>query len=209
MKRKYGRTAFLFATLPLWLAAAPSWASAILYSNLGPGDTFIVNREYDTGSDFLASPFVATSSGILASIQTPVFSLDSPVNFGLYASTSADSVGDLLESWSAPVPGFPSVLATLNSSVHPELTAGIEYWFVIGRTSRFQVAWYENNQEITGGVWEGLGPTGLDNLLQFVPGSPAPAIQLNATPVPSAALSLGSGLVLLTLARAARRRRFP
>ncbi|HUJ43070.1 MAG TPA: hypothetical protein VLW52_05620 [Opitutaceae bacterium] len=65
-------------------------------NNLGPGDTFIINREYDTNFTFLASDFVTASGGYLGSILTPLFSLDSPITFGLYNDASGKP-GTLLE----------------------------------------------------------------------------------------------------------------
>src|SRR5215831_4768294 len=56
-------------------------AGGTIYSNLGPNNAFIVNREYETNFAFMATNFIATNGGILASITTPVFSLSSPANF--------------------------------------------------------------------------------------------------------------------------------
>ena len=173
--------------------------SAALYNNLGPGNTFIVNREYDSPTTYLATPFTITAGGALDDILTPVFSLDSPVSFGLY-SDSSGLPGSLLEGWSSAVPGFPAQFVTLDSVLHPLLAADTQYWFVISQTSRSQVAWYENSQGAVGGIWESPDS---QHWLQFVPNSPMPALQVNsASPVPelaNTAWSLGGALLLLAL----------
>jgi hypothetical protein len=45
-------------------AAEPSPA-AIIYSDLGPGNSFIVNREYETNFDVMTTPFISTGEGFL------------------------------------------------------------------------------------------------------------------------------------------------
>jgi len=197
----------LSALLMLASVAAPSRADTI-YNDLGPGNTWIINREYDTNSDFMAAPIVTTGSGNLGDIMIPLFSLHNPVELGLYTD-SGDQPGALLESWSVVVPGIPGVLTTVPSVANPFLSASTQYWFVVALTStqKLNLAWYENNQGITGGVWAGFGT---DALINFVPGSPAPAIQLTsqtATPVPepSSALVLAMVAALLSIFRMVHR----
>lgn len=176
-----------------------------IYSNLGPGDTFIINRDYQSNFNVMATTFVTTAGGNLGDISTPVFSLHSPVSFGLYTD-SAGRPGTLLESWNSTVPGLPGILTTLNSVQHPLLSADTPYWFVIPLTAvqKNEVAWYQNSQGLNGGVWAG----NLNPLFQFSPGSPVPAIRLTsiaAVPEPGIPLLLISGLLALALARAYRR----
>jgi len=61
------------------------------------------------------------------------------------------------------------------------------------------VAWYQNSEGIAGGIWAG---DRLDAMLEFVPDSPIPAIQLNSTalvPEPAAGMLLGTGLCAVIL----------
>lgn len=187
----------------VFVPAIPSLADTV-YDNFGLGNTFIINRDYLTNFDFMATPFVPTGGGNLEDIVTPIFSLDPPVTFGLYTD-SAGQPGTLLEDWSVSVPGFPAQLVTLTSVQNPLLSADTPYWFVISLTSaqKNELAWYQNSQGVDGGIWLGFG---LTNLTQFTPGSPTPAIQLNSTaeastPEPASGILLGSALLLLLVKR--------
>ena len=195
---KLRQAIFLNAILALGFAGASPCHAGTLYSNLGPGDTFIINQEYDTNFDFMATTFVTTGGGSLGNLRTSLFSLDSPVDLRLYTD-SGGQPGALLESWSATVPGFPGLLMTLPSDQHPLLSANTQYWFVIALTNaqKDKLAWYQNNQGVAGGIFAG---NSLNGFLEFVPDSPAPAIELNSTsstPVPEPASGVLVGTLLL------------
>jgi len=183
------------------LAASPAHAS-IIYTNLGPGETWIINREYDVNSTLMATTFTTTGGGTLGEVLVPIFSLHPPATFGLFTDSNGRP-GTLLESWTNPVPGFPGILTTLTSVDNPVLTADTPYWFVITLTlaQHFDLAWYQNNQSVAGGVWFGNSSAGL---IEAEAGSPAPAIQLDTTPgstadapEPASVALLLSGLALL------------
>jgi hypothetical protein len=190
--RQFGFVLFGVLSALSLILPRPSIAGTI-YSNLSPGNTFLINRDYETSFGFMATTFVTTGQGTLDNILTPVFSLDSPVTFGLYTN-SGDAPGALMESWTAAVPGFPGVLMTLPSIQNPFLAAATQYWFVIALSAaqRNNVAWYQNDEGITGGLWAG---NSLDAMLEFVPDSPTPAIQLNSTPAPNQRVACYSAAV--------------
>jgi hypothetical protein len=180
-----------------------------IYDNFGSSNTFTINRVYQSNFDFMATTFVSTGGGNLEDIVTPIFSLDPPVTFGLYTDFGGKP-GALLEDWSVTVPGFPAQLVTLTSVQNPLLLAGTPYWFVISLTStqKNELAWYQNNQSVNGGLYAG---NSLNALLQFTPGSPTPAIQLNSTaaastPEPSSGILIGGALLLLVAAQLHRNR---
>jgi len=200
MKLRTGRIAFLAGAAALaGLTTAKTALADVIFSNLGPGSTFIINREYDTNATFLATAFVTTGGGNLDTVSTPLFSLTPPVEIGLYTDGGTHP-GSLIESWSVPAPGVPGILTTFSSVIHPSLAAATRYWLVIDQTHAEQVAWYENDQSMPGGIWFGFD---LNNLLEAVPASPMPALELASTaaaPVPEPAttlLFLASGLLLL------------
>src|SRR5579863_6593353 len=103
----------LGGVLPLivLILAKPS-AGETIYNNLSPVNTFLTNRDYQTNFAFMATSFVSTGQGNLDDVLTPVFSLDSPVTFGIYTD-SGNAPGALLESWTATVPGFPATFLAL------------------------------------------------------------------------------------------------
>jgi hypothetical protein len=189
--------ALLLLVLP-FVAVSPLHAG-IIYSNLGPGNTFNVNETYNTNFDFMATTFSSSGGGTLENILTPVFSVNSPVTFGLYTN-SGGQPGTLLESWNATVPGSPAQFVTLTSQLNPSLSAQTQYWFVISlsQAQKEELDWYQNNQGVDGGIFLGNQLTGLDG---FVPGSPAPAIQLVSVPEPASGILLGTSLLLLGLFR--------
>ena len=130
------------------------YSRARFTTNLGPSNSFIINRNYQTNFNFLATTFVATGGRHLGTIITPIFSLNPPVNFGLYTN-SAGQPGTLLKDRSVTVPGFPAQFLTLTSVLNPSLSAGTEYWFVVSLTrgQKNDLAWCENDQGVDGGVW--------------------------------------------------------
>ena len=178
MTLRIENSAIIFTALLILgsVAATPCLADTI-YSNLGPGSTWIVNREYNVNSDFMATSFVATGSGELGDIETPLFNLNNPVTLGLYTDSNNEP-DTLLESFSFDAPGFPGILTTIPSVQNPMLAAGTEYWLVISVTDaqKDKLAWYQNNQGVAGGIWFG---NALDGLIEAVPASPMPAIELD------------------------------
>ena len=191
----------LQAAVALVFAASPCLAGTF-YSNLGPGNTWIINREYDVNSDYMATSFVTSGGGKLEDVLIPLFSLNNPVNMGLYTDSDGRP-GTLLESWSATIPGFPGILTTLPSVDNPSLSADTTYWFVIdvAADQKLNLSWYENNQAVPGGVWFGNNLTGL---IEALPASPAPAIALESVatspvPEPSSASLFASCLGLIAL----------
>jgi len=197
MKLPYGRA--IVGLCLSWMLSGELHAG-VIYSNLGAGDSFIINREYDVNSNFMATPFVTTGGGNLADIRTPMFSLNNPVTLGLYTD-SGGIPGTLLEGWTATVPGVPGILTTLTSEQHPLLSADTPYWLVItvNQAQKLHLAWYQNSQGFLGGIFES---NDLNHWLQFVPDSPAPAIELTSiasVPEPSALMLLGSGLLVLAV----------
>jgi hypothetical protein len=174
-----------------------------IYSDFGPGNTFLIDSAWETKFAYMATPFVTTGAGNLETIVTPLFSLQFPLNVGLYTNTGGEP-GSLLESWSQPVPGIPAQLATFTSVLNPFLSLATEYWFVIttipsinGPSNPNDPAWYQNNQGVAGGIFLGASPA---SLLSFLADSPAPAIELTtgaAVPEPSVWLLVCAGFFAL------------
>ena len=191
----------LFVLVPA-LGCVPLLTAGIIYSNIGagfPGDSPGSSYNFAGPNGFEGTTFITTGGGILATISLSVGGNTSPVTGGLYAN-SAGEPGTLLESWTFSQPLNPTVappVTTLTSLLHPSLSAGTQYWFVLSMPSTGQSeGWFENDQGATGGTWTG---TSINGLSQAFASSPADAIRLDSTPEPTTGLlfALGS-LVLLT-----------
>jgi hypothetical protein len=153
------------------------------------------------GYTYFATGFTTTGAGDLASISVAIGVDNSDLSntMGLYTD-SAGQPGTLLESWSgAPPSGSPPPVTTLTSALHPLLSSGTQYWFVITQNTDFAVLWYVYNQAAIGEIWVGnsLGAPG-----RTFPMTP-PAIQLDSSdvPEPASAVPLGFGCSALLAIR--------
>ena len=176
-------------------------ADGIIYSNYTaqfPSGHSVAYAD-STNSLFDATTFTTTGSGNLASIA---FAINDPsqatLTAGLYTSVSGQPDA-LLESWTFVGPiNFGSTITTLASASHPFLFSGTQYFFVWTQNGS-SIAWYGNNQGVTGGVWIG---NSLTTLSQFFSNSDTPGIQVAAVPELPAGLTLLTGvMVLLVLQR--------
>jgi len=160
--------------VPVLLFGSMPCLGGTIYNNLGPNNSFIINRDYDTNVTYMATSFTATDGGKLDSILAPLFSLTNPVTITLYEDAN-NQPGTLLESWAATLPGFPAQMLTLSSVLHPSMFAGAKYWLVITQSQPEEVAWYENDQGVAEGIWAG---SSLNGMIQFLPASPMAALQV-------------------------------
>lgn len=163
-------------------------AGAVLYSNIGAGFPADTTTFYTTGAPEFGTTFVATASGPLASISMSLLSGGS-VTGGLYTNFSGEP-GTLLETWTFTT----SSQTTLDSVLNPMITSGTEYWFVFANPNG-TIGWVANDTSVAGGAWSGTSLTGLE---QFVASSPAPGIELLATPEPGTLGMLAIALGLLS-----------
>ena len=173
--------------------------ASVIFDNLGP--SFVLNpvtNFYGPPQGFLfALPFVAASTDTLSSIVSPFAGGTSPAsifNFGLYSDT-AGQPGALLESWNTTLPAVAS-LVTLSSSLHPSLSLGSTYWFVLS-TPQDSAVWYMNGTGVVGGLWEGATLTSLNH--DFT-GNLTPGLQVNGTtPEPATSMLMlgGCGIAML------------
>ncbi len=179
---------------------------AILYTNIStvfPSSGFPNSYAAGSADDYLATTFVATSSGSLGSISTDVFNSATGVSLtaGLYTNFSGEPES-LLESWSFTEPGSSS-LTTLGSVLNPSITSGTTYWFVLNVNGNTNDTWGGNDTTVEGGVWAGSTLTGLS---QFFSTDPTPGIELVSTPEPGTLGMLVGPLALLGARRAAELR---
>jgi hypothetical protein len=203
--------------LPLWLCLPWTAVHAgVIYSNLGPDGSF--SAPGPVGA-FIAfdTEFVATGGGSLQAVLLPLAYLGVPggppgppipeLLLGLYTGASGKP-GTELESWAdfnVPAISPALQLLTFESVLHPTLTAGTEYWFlVISETGT--VLWGSSPEIASGGFWTGLpgGP-----MTQILPQTAPPAIELESVastsaPEPQTWLLMPAGLLAFFIRRKPR-----
>jgi len=209
MKNRFSILAMVAWGVPL-LGTAPL-NGAVLYSTLGPGNSYDTGTKYaqDGNTGYQAFLFQPVLTGVLSAItvalaqQTPIAN---QTQFQLYSGDTT-TLQTLLESWvvanNTPEPG---ALVTMTSVLHPVLTAGAHYWLSITEPDAPNgpnSLWYFNNQNLSG-----VRRTSFS----VVPGSTLPAFRVNSSadidnpvPEPSTVLFAGAGLLVLAAVRRAGR----
>lgn len=195
-----------------------TFADTVIYSNLGPGETYsqdggtsILGSDSVFGSVFRAVPFTPSQTLDLSQILLPLTAN------GTTDSATVELVGDegglpgttVLASWT--VDGLPPFFSastitpsqTLTSAPGVLLSAGSQYWIVVGPgTSQTSDTW--NLQSGENGFSCG-GSSGLANKAGTgwqVSGCPAyevTGVQVTPTPEPSSLTMLGAALAAIAL----------
>jgi len=150
MKRSFALCSVALATL------ACSARAAVLYTSFGGSDL----GAYSTAGTFMGSMFTPTSSGTLSLLTFEAFANPTGAgtwSMGLYNNASGQP-GTLIEGWTALVPDSSSVTTTtLTSVVHPLLSLGTAYWFVVHNTTGATNLAWESFRQRPSGV-SGWGP---------------------------------------------------
>jgi hypothetical protein len=143
------------ATLAL---TVPSIARAdIIFTNLGPGNSFDFGSANPVGFDFFtgdrdaqADSFLPSANAILTRIAIGLTAFDrtnaAPVTVSLAANSGGGLPGSLLESWTIPAGalgmfGAPGVPLFLTSILHPTLSFGTRYWVTASGGAADPNAW--------------------------------------------------------------------
>jgi len=205
------------ATLAL---TAPSAARAdIIFTNLGPGNSFDFGSANPVGFDFFtgdrdaqADSFLPLADAILTRLAIGLTAFagtnTAPVTVAL-AANAGNLPGFVIESWTIPVGGLsgfgaPSLPLFLTSILHPTLSFGTRYWVTASGGVADPIAWNltllnDANPTATsvdgGVVWNRLG---------LSPG----AVQLEGSIVPEPASLVLVATGLAVIAGFVRRRRF-
>lgn len=216
----------VFVCLLLTLAAHPASAEQILFSNLGPGDSyhsglagffgFETSQEGDPDRNF--SQVMSFSPAVTATLRTielplefPWSFTDGPMELNLFESDSAGLPGRLLESFVTSDRLMPNQLTTFSSALQPLLFAGMTYFLEARTTSQADGLWYHVLADTVppyhgvfrwnDGPWEDL--VRISELAYRVSGEPAAA----ATPEPGSLLLFATGAAALARHRSRRARR--
>ena len=196
----------LWVVLNMALLAWTAHASTIVYSNLGPMDTYdpMFGDGVGTVGGFprtIAMEFTAGASGNLATIDIALTFGDNgaqPVNVFLYAdaSNSPSGSGTLLGSVT-PTAMFQTTnnsLVTLNVLGTVPVTLGTNYWLALQPTSPFIDVWNQTLPVVNGGT-----ASSIDGGATWFPvlNDPLDAFRITANPAGSGVPESGSALWLL------------
>jgi hypothetical protein len=154
--------------------------AGVIYSNLGPGDSFLTSgwvvgmRTTPFGSTSLetAAAFTPASNSIFTGVEIAIDLLGPPgdLTIALMVAGSSGTPETVLEKFVVPGPMTPS-LVSVQSIMHLGFNAGTEYWLDISATSTAAV-WLDNNQGATGPVASNQNGQGFVLLTDFAGNPP-------------------------------------
>ena len=176
-----------------------------IFSTFGPGNSFFAVGSWTVGTSSdtqIAASFVPSHEFTLDEIDFAAFAM-SGTQVTVDIATGASSPELPVESFLVTgVPATPTVL-TVDSALHPDLSAGVRYWIVL--SSPDVIGWNLNDQGFVGvsmrqdsDPWVDLGTE-----------VPAPAFAVLGTPVvtttvPEPSSCLLSAVMLIPFAMALR-----
>jgi len=202
------------AAAGLLSAGAQPLAAAVLYTNLGPGDSFsstdswaVTGPVTSNGTSSIGVQFVPTASGNVGSIDVAFFqdeaSSASDIIFELRADNGSDAPDyaagplDVLTLAGTGIPETPA-LYNVSSTLFPFLTAGTSYWVVANTAGRGFFGWNQTDPIVNGNLYVDTTdnpPVGNGAVSPEV----LATLRINAVPEPStmalAAIGLGALVV--------------
>jgi hypothetical protein len=193
--------------------SAPGWSS-VVYTNIGAMDVYTSSYTVYSGQ-LVAAQFSPTESGPLGAITMQLERTGFGVPPGLSISLRGPGSGPdgaVLEVWAlapsdvSPPPGSPQ---TLQSILHPVLSAGSTYWLRAESSAPFPFAAYGWAQNVTGDL--GTAVVSLDGGASWAAAGRNPAFEVTtvataAIPEPASEALLTLGLLAMLLRRALLRR---
>jgi hypothetical protein len=153
--------------------------SAVIYTNIGPGDTYSSAYTIYAGQS-VAAQFVPSNTNLLDTIRMALWRSDPTVELLVsLRMPGADPNGAAIESWNvAPADVSPApTIEVLQSSLHPVLTAGNAYWLRAGSGPPFPFQSYAWAQNVTGDA--GPAAVSLNGGLTWAAAGPNPAFDVN------------------------------
>jgi hypothetical protein len=211
------RVTIAFGALAL---VAPSTASAdIIFSNLGPGNSYNTSSGNPVGFDFFsgdqdaqADSFFPLIDATLSSVSIALKSFSGtnafPVTISL-TSSAGGLPGAVLESWIIPPGtlqafGSSGNLAVLTSVLHPALSIGGQYWVTAFGGAGDPLVWNLSNVADPNPTATSVNGGATWNRLGLTPG--ALRVEGTATAVPEPATLVLTATVMFGIAACTRRR---
>jgi hypothetical protein len=148
--------------LTAFLLLMPQAYGDVLFSNLGPGDTFNSHSFFDVygptrlldsmGQPFpdrdIAMPFTPAASDTFGSAELALEMLvtTGPNELDVILLSNAGGVpGAVIESIRLSLPPSSPRIVAANSALHPHLTAGTTYWLAASVDDASQMSWFINS----------------------------------------------------------------
>jgi hypothetical protein len=210
------RVTLAFAALAL---VVPSTASAdLVFSNLGPGNTFNTAAANPVGFDFFSGDQDAQADSFLPLINSFLTSLTIPLSSFVQTNTAPVTValrssigglpGGVLESWiiapgTLPTFGGSVGLTQLTSVLHPAMATGTQYWVTVFGGAADPVAWNLTNTADANPTATSVNGGATWNKLGLTPG----ALRLDGTVAPEPTSLVLTATALVGLVSFTRRRK--
>lgn len=204
----------------LQAAAGEARADEIIFSNFGPGMTFNTSTGWNVsganvfGGRVVAQSFSPLTGFTFSNAQLAIGIIDGPNLLQVVLMTSSgalqqpDTIIETITLTNAVSPFTPSGIVLANSTLHPVLNPGEQYWLVaFAPNDTTFMAWNFSVNDSPQAFSLLNGSHSLTGPWEF--GSPRGAFQVVGTPIPEPAtiLLLGPALAVITLRRRRRRNR--
>lgn len=189
--------------LLIWSAAAAR--ADVVFNSLPANDSSgwtATGSDSGAGADYdIAQPFTVTADRRFADVQLPLFSARRAAVANVWLMADGGSgPGALIEQiriTDIATSGWP--VKTVESALHPLLSAGQTYWIAISTDRGSDVAWGEVASGVKGHWYRmNQGPW------QFDPGNNASAFRVDGIPVPEPSCIAAVALLAVALRRPRR-----
>ncbi len=157
----------------------------VLFNSFGPGDSYqpLLNGWSLGGGWVQGIGFTPQVSGTVDKIEIAVFRITGGTQLDAFLRSDLGNYpGALIEQYSFTVPaGSDDLKLSVDSSSHPLLTAGVQYWLIVAPPDivNEEFGWYRNPP--ISGVWNAQAQSTIGPWHVW-PGDYAPTLKVTGTP---------------------------